>query len=148
MYLSDDEIRPSLENTARAAWNPVNLRPDIVRTEQVGADLPDVRIRLVSGQSQATGGGAASRDVIVPHTYEITGRWTYPTGDDDTVNREQIARFNEIVSFLTADYPLYAGWRYSEEIGWEFEDNPTEETYDVTVTFTLLVVTRAGIPGR
>lgn len=142
MQLQDDVIRPVLEDNLRACWNPVNLRPDAPRVAMDSSDLPDVRVQLLDGETQPTGGAAASRDVVIPHTYEITGRWAYPVSG--TVNTSQIARLNEFLLVFTANYPRYAGWRYLESVVWAFEDNAEEETYSVAVTITLEVIAQAG----
>lgn len=140
MQLLDDVLRPILEQDALSAWFASNIHPDTPRVEQSLGKLVRVRIELLGGNTLTIGGGAASRDVVMPHSYRITGTFPYPNGSEGSVNAAQVARWNALVALLTADYPCYAGWRYSEEVGWEFADNAEEETYDVSVLFTVLVI--------
>lgn len=142
MQIPDAPIRARLEDDLRACWNPTNLRPDAPRVAQNAADLPDVRVHLLDGEVQGQGPGSAARDVVVPLTYEITGRWAYPASG--TVNEAQVSRLNAFLAVFTADYPRYAGWRYQESVGWVFDDQAEERTYTVTVTVTIEAIVRAG----
>lgn len=145
MQLDDATIRPQIEDAVRTAWNPVNLRPDAPRVPEDASDLPSVRVELLSGETQPTGAAAASRDVIIPHSYRIAGVFEYPASG--TVNEQQVTRWNALMAQLTADYPRFAGWRYLEAAAWEFDDDAVEQTYSVAVTFTLEVISSAKFGG-
>lgn len=142
MQLDDANIRPLLEAAVQAAWNAQAIRADAQRVANAANQLSKARINLLPGQSLPSGGAAASREATLPHTYEITGTFAYPTGGEETVNAAVVARWNELAAELTADYTHFGEWAYSEEMSWGWEDNATERVYSVTLTFTLFVISR------
>jgi hypothetical protein len=143
MQLADADIRPYLHADIEAAWSVEGIRPDRQRVANAADQYPKARVNLLPGESDETGGGAASRDVVLPHVYEITGIFQYdPPGSDVTVNERCVEKWNALAALLNAEYPKYHDWRYVERMAWDWDDNPTERTYSVTLTFTLLVVSR------
>ena len=150
MQLDNAAILPYIEADVVSAWSLEQLRNAFQHTENAANQLPKARIEMQAGASQGSGGAAASPDVLMPHTYHITGIFAYPS-PPSTILEAQAERWNQLVALLTADYPRYHDlWQYSEEIGWDFDDDPAERTYSVTVIFTVNVIAPVkmiSVPG-
>jgi len=146
MQLDNAAILPLLEADVLSAWSAAQIRLDMQKTQNAADQLPKARIEMLPWLPEATGGGVSAKECKIPHIFAITGTFAYP--DSGTILEAASERWNQLVALLTTEQPYYHDlWTYNEQIGGEYDDDPTERTYSVTVTFTLNVISPVKIIG-
>ena len=137
--LDDSTIRAALEADILSAWSVVTIYDDPPQTEPKAADLPRAFVMLQARQPVRSAGTASLTQWSIPHTYQITGEFAWPSSG--TINAAREARLNALLALLT-ETNFYAGYRYTiDEIPADpGEPTDAEQTYRAVLTMTVEVI--------